>query len=46
MILHIWLRLLIGYHSPSLAQYLDKVLPGWEKPDHTNIFGEVSHNNI
>lgn len=29
--MHTWLRLLVIYHSPSLAQHLDRVLPGWEK---------------
>lgn len=28
---HSWLRLLVTYHSPALAQHLDRVLPGWEK---------------
>ena len=25
-----WLRLLVFYHSPALAQHLDRVWPGWE----------------
>lgn len=29
--MHTWLRLLVTYHSPTLAQHLDRVLPGWEK---------------
>lgn len=29
--MHTWLRLLVTYHSPTVAQHLDRVLPGWEK---------------
>ena len=25
-----WLRLLVFYHSPAVAQHLDRVVPGWE----------------
>jgi hypothetical protein len=27
---HSWLRLLVVYHSPAVAQHLDRALPGWE----------------
>jgi hypothetical protein len=30
-LVHFWLRLLVTYHSPKLAQHLDRVVPGWEK---------------
>jgi hypothetical protein len=30
--IHSWIRLLLIYHSPALAQHLDRVVPGWEKP--------------
>ena len=28
---HSWLRLLVVYHSPAVAQHLDRTIPGWEK---------------
>jgi hypothetical protein len=31
-VVHRWLRLLLLYHSPELAQHLDRILPGWEQP--------------
>lgn len=31
-VIHRWLRLLLLYHCPVLAQHLDRVLPGWEQP--------------
>eukprot|EP01039_Chlorochromonas_danica_P005573 gene5572-6136_t len=31
-VVHRWLRLLLLYHCPALAQHLDRVLPGWEQP--------------
>ncbi len=30
--IHSWIRFLLIYHSPALAQHLDRVIPGWEKP--------------
>ena len=30
--IHAWTRLLVLYHSPTLAHHLDRVMPGWEKP--------------
>ena len=30
-VVHYWLRLLVLYHSPAVAQHLDRALPGWEK---------------
>ena len=29
-LVHSWLRLLVVYHSPAVAQHLDRTLPGWE----------------
>jgi hypothetical protein len=37
---HSWLRILVGYHSPKVAQHLDRVLLGWELPS-TEAFGSV-----
>ncbi|KAJ1438566.1 hypothetical protein B484DRAFT_203572 [Ochromonadaceae sp. CCMP2298] len=31
-VVHSWLRALLYYHSPTLVQHLDRVLPHWEDP--------------
>ena len=37
---HSWIRLLVGYHSPKLAQHLDRVLLGWEQQT-SDVFGAL-----
>ena len=39
---HFWLRLLLIYHNPVIAQHLDRVVPGWEQPSRGFSASEAS----
>ena len=39
-----WLRLLVFYHSPAVAQHLDRVVPGWEGDCDNNEHGMSTSN--
>jgi hypothetical protein len=41
-VVHSWLRLLLLYHCPALAQHIDRVLPGWEMPAEEVTSTQVS----
>ncbi len=40
--IHFWLRLLLIYHNPIIAQHLDRVVPGWEQPSRGFSASEAS----
>jgi hypothetical protein len=40
--IHFWLRLLLIYHNPVIAQHLDRVVPGWEQPSRGFSASEAS----
>jgi hypothetical protein len=44
--LHSWLRLLVLYHSPALAQHFDRTVPGWEQSSGVIKASEVSELTI